>query len=297
MQASEANHFNILRQPWLYEAAAALTGGRGAEFIRDYKFDITPPTDDRPYFFHFFRWGVLPEILALRGQGGLPLLESGYLVLVATLVQALVISVVLIVLPLLLRHRRRRGTPQTVSRLRVLTYFVAIGLAFLFIEIACMQKFILFLHHPVYAAATVLTAFLVFAGLGSAWTARRNRQGIAGAKRVRRAVSAIVVLGLAYALLLEPLFDSLMLLPLAVRALVVILLLAPLAFCMGMPFPLGLGHVGERMPDYIPWAWAINGCASVLSAVMATLLAIQFGFTAVILSSLVLYLVAAWSFP
>jgi hypothetical protein len=208
------------------------------------------------------------------------------------------ISLVLIVLPLAL-HRRRApaAPPRAVSRTSILIYFVAIGLAFLFIEIASIQKFILFLHHPLYAAATVLTAFLVFAGLGSAWTARRGRPDTARSHQARRALAAIVVLGLAYAFLLDPLFDRLMLLPLVLRVLVAIVLIAPLAFCMGMPFPLALGHVGARQADDIPWAWAINGCASVLSAVLATLLAIQFGYTAVILLALALYLLAAWSFP
>jgi hypothetical protein len=83
----------------------------------------------------------------------------------------------------------------------------------------------------------------------------------------------------------------------ALRVLVTVLLIAPLAFCMGMPFPLGLARVGAGLPGFIPWAWGINGCASVVSAVMASLLAIQFGFTVVIISALLLYLAAALTFP
>jgi hypothetical protein len=75
------------------------------------------------------------------------------------------------------------------------------------------------------------------------------------------------------------------------------LLIAPLAFCMGMPFPLGLAQVAARAPALIPWAWGINGCASVLSAVSATLLAMQFGFSVVVLAALLLYLLAARLFP
>jgi hypothetical protein len=110
-------------------------------------------------------------------------------------------------------------------------------------------------------------------------------------------VAGIVLLGLGYAFLTAGLFDRLMPLAMGWRIGVAIRLIAPLAFCMGMPFPLGLARVGAGMPEFIPWAWGINGCASVLSAVIATLLAIQFGFTAVILSALVLYLLAARSFP
>ena len=176
-------------------------------------------------------------------------------------------------------------------------YFFAIGLAFLFIEIAFIQKFILFLDHPLYAVATVLTAFLVFAGLGSAAIARLRVPAVPPARLAGLAVTGILAFGLFYTLLLGPLFGSLMSLPLAARVLFGILLIAPLAFCMGMPFPLGLERVGRSMPGFIPWAWGINGCASVVSAVLASLLAIQFGFTVVIVSALLLYLAAALVFP
>jgi hypothetical protein len=297
MPATEANRFNILARPYFFEAATALAGTAAADYIARYKFDITPATDDRPYFAHFFKWKVLPEILALRGQGGLPLLESGYLVLIATLLQAALISVIFILLPLAVLHRSRQHSRATVSRSRVVLYFFAIGLAFLFIEIAFMQKFILFLHHPLYAVATVLAAFLVFAGLGSAWTARLQRSDRPPARPAWIAVAAIILIGTGHLLLSGPLLEQLMPLPLALRIGCATLLIAPLAFFMGMPFPLGLARVGAGRPALVPWAWGINGCASVLSAVMATLLAIQFGFSVVVVVALLLYLVAALSFP
>jgi hypothetical protein len=167
INAEETNQYNILAQPYFYDAATALLSEQRNQFLHDYKFELQPATDDRPYFFHFFKWNVLEEILKLRDQGGVALLEWGYLVLLATLLQAVVVSVVLILLPLLLSRRLTDKAVGPISRLRVLGYFFAIGLAFLFIEIAFIQKFILFLHHPLYAAAVVLTAFLVFAGLGS----------------------------------------------------------------------------------------------------------------------------------
>jgi hypothetical protein len=297
MPAGEANRINRLAEPYFHTAASALAGPDAADFTNRYKFDITPATDDRPYFFHFFKWRVLPEILALRGAGGLPLLEAGYLVLVATLLQALLLSLVLILLPLAVLRRRPAGAAAAPGRWRMAGYFSAIGLAFLFIEIAFMQKFILFLHHPLYAVATVLAAFLVFAGLGSAWSARLPQDGRVAARAVLYGVLLIVVLGGIYTLLLGPLFDQLIHLGMAARVTISALLIAPLAFCMGMPFPLGLAQVGVKVPEFIPWAWGINGCASVLSAVTATLLAIQFGFSSVIVAALLLYLLAVRLFP
>jgi hypothetical protein len=75
-----------------------------------------------------------------------------------------------------------------------------------------------------------------------------------------------------------------------------LLLIAPLAFCMGMPFPLALSRVSAWAPGLMPWAWGINGCASVLSAILATLLAMNVGFTCVMLIAITLYLVAAATF-
>jgi hypothetical protein len=293
MPADAANRVNVFDQPYFYQAAAALTGTEGPAFMDRYKFDITPATDDRPYFFHFFKWEALPEILALRGQGGLPLLEAGYLVLVATLLQAVVLSTVLILLPLLVLRSSPDAQADDVRPGQVVVYFFAIGLAFLFVEIAFIQKFILFLHHPLYAVAIVLTAFLLFAGAGSAVTARRDAHPRLARYATVGAVSGIALFGLLYLLLLDPVFAALMHLPVVLRILVSIALIAPLAFFMGMPFPLGLARVATERPALVPWAWGINGCASVLSAVLATLLAIQFGFSAVIIAALLLYALAA----
>ena len=295
MPPAQANRYNRLPQPYFHQAALALLGGQAGAFLADYKFDLRPATDDRPFFFRFFKWNALPEILELRGRGGMPLLEWGYLVLVATLLQALLLGALLILLPLWLKRTPATRIPPSLGHARVFGYFFALGLAFLFVEIAFLQKFLLFLYHPLYTAAVVLAAFLLFAGLGS-----RYAQGLAAAGRevagIRRAISALVALGLLYLLLLGPLFALLAALPLAAKVTVAIGLIAPLAFCMGMPFPLGLSLLGERAPQLLPWVWGVNGGASVLSAVLATLLAIHFGFTAVVLLALALYGAAAFAF-
>jgi spermidine synthase len=294
MDRDEANRHNILREPQFHDGARALLGEGREDFIDRYKFDLTPASDDRPYFNHFFRWTQLPELWQLRGEGGITLLEAGYLLLIATLVQALLVSLVLILLPLWLVRRQRQPVLARHGRGTVLLYFAAIGLAFLFLEIAFIQRFTLFLHHPLYAITTVLTAFLLFAGLGSAFSRRlaaagRHRPG------VQWAVIGILLIGLVYQPLLGPLFAALAALSLTFKILVSIVLIAPLAFCMGMPFPLALSALGRHTPSLIPWAWGVNGCASVLSAALATLLAIHLGFSTVLLIALALYLVAAWS--
>jgi hypothetical protein len=173
-------------------------------------------------------------------------------------------------------------------------YFFLLGLAFLFVEIAFIQKFILFLSHPLYAIAVVLSGFLVFAGAGSAYSGRlvhrvaRNKHSA-----VTMAVAGISAIAILYVALLPMLFQQLMGLADSVKMVLSIFLIAPLAFCMGMPFPIGLNRVANSAPDFIPWAWGINGFASVLSASLATLLAIEFGFTAVVLFAVGFYASAA----
>jgi hypothetical protein len=293
IDAAEVNRFNVMAEPQLYRAAQALLGPERERFLADYKFNLEPATDDKPYFFRFFTWRALPEILTLFGRGGVPLLDTGYLILAATLLQAVAASLVLILLPLWFLRRSPAPGAAGAQRWRVLVYFSALGLAFLFLEIAFIQKFILFLHHPLYAVAVVLTAFLLFAGAGSRYS-QRLAQANAG---VTVAVAAIAAASLVYLFALDRLLAPLAGLADSLRILLSVVLIAPLAFFMGIPFPLGITRVGQRTPNLIPWAWGINGCASVISAVLATLLAMHFGFTVVVLTAVALYGIAALSLP
>ena len=288
MPADEANRFNQQERPYLYEGAVALLGPDREQFLARYPFELRPATDDKPYFFRFFKWRMLPELWAKRAHGGLGQLEWGYLVLMATLAQALLAGMVLILLPLWLGWRPDRARARG-PRGWVLVYFTAIGLGFLFLEIAFIQKFILFLSHPLYAVAVALCTFLVGAGLGSAVSRRlADRRGA-----VKWAVAGITVVAVVYLLALPALFQWALPWPEPVKRVCAVGLIAPLAFWMGMPFPLGLSQLARTAPGPVPWAWAINGCASVVSAVLATVLAMQVGFSGVVLAAILLYLVAA----
>ena len=289
MERREANRYNILQQPYFYDGVVSLLGGESARFIARYKFNIQPSTDDRPYFANFLKWRTMPEILRLKGQGGMVLLESGSLILLLTLLQAIAASLVLVLLPVLARPHVP-AQEAVWSRSRIAAYFCAIGLGFLFLEIAFMQKFILYLGHPLYAAATVLAVFLVFAGMGS-------RYGQAKQIHAIWPVAFILVLGSVDLAAVIFVSGSLNMLPGSLKILIAIILLGPLAFSMGMPFPLALTGIGAAAPHLVPWAWAVNGCASVIGAVLATLVAVHFGFAAVVVTALVLYGFAALLFP
>lgn len=288
--------YNQMAEPWFRTGTRALLSAARDQYLDEYKFDLEPATDNRPYFHHFTKWSSLPEIFRIRDRGGMSLIEWGYLVLVMTLLIAVVLSVILIALPLLALPRASAEDSNSVSKTRVVLYFLAIGIAFLFMEIAFMQKFILFLHHPLYSFAATLAAFLVFAGVGSYLSSSLarlyNRRTM-----LLWAVAGIVIISLGYILLLDSLFMWLSAIPVLLKVLLTVLLVAPLALLMGMPFPLALSFLADHARPLIPWAWGINGCASVISASLATLLAIHSGFSAVIMVAVLLYLSVVFVFP
>ena len=299
MSPMEANRFNILSKPYFYQGAKALLGDSRERFLADYKFNLNPSTDNQPFFFSFFRWGTLSEIAGRYGEGGVPLLDTGYLILVATLMQAGIASIVLILVPLVFLRGQAITGAKTMGTRRIFVYFAALGPGFLFIEIAFIQKLTLFLHDPLYAIAVALTAFLIFAGLGSAFVHRRMMVAATDPYRagIMRPVAFLVVLSGVYMLVLPSVFDTFIQLPDIARILISIVVIAPLAFCMGMPFSMGLSELGRHAPTLIPWAWGINGCTSVVSTVLATMIAIHYGFNAVVVGATLFYVVAALNFP
>lgn len=295
-RARADERFHLLEPSTLFDGVQALLSADARAYVRAYRFDIEPARDDRPYFGHFFRWRSLPELWRLRAQGGAVLLDSGYLVLVATLVQAMVLALVLVLLPL--RALSRDGGAAPPSRLRVGAYFLALGLAFLLVEIATLARLTLLVGHPWLAANVGLAAILLCAGLGSLhaqrWMSGSQPDDAALASRIAWAVRAIV-LGLAWQIAVFAAAHALASSwPLALRALLGFIGIAPLAFAMGMPFPLGLARLSRSAPAFVPWAWGLNGCASVIAAILALLLAIAIGLRATLVIAVVLYGAAAW---
>jgi spermidine synthase len=296
LKAEQSNRYNQLSEGDFYQATRQIVSGKLNELLDNYKFDLRPATDDRPYFNHFFKWRSFLEALELRGSGGMPLIEWGYVVLLLSLVISVLLSALLILLPLLLLPKS--SSPSDSSNLNgsIFGYFGAIGLAFLLIEIGTIQKFQLFLHHPIYAIAASLTAFLCFSGLGS-YLSERLSQNQKYKQSASKVIIALCGIGLGYLLFLPTLFEALTHLSMASKIGLSILLIAPMAICMGMPFPLAIASLKQSNPEQIPWAWGINGYASVISAGLSTLIAIEFGFTTVLLCAILLYLLALILFP
>jgi len=292
VEQHDANRYTVLESPVYFDAAQAILSADRDAFYRRYPFHVRPATDDCPYFFRYFKWAALPRLLRSMGTQWVPFVEWGYLTLLATLLQAIVVSTVLILLPLALGGMKnpKSKTQNPKSPLWLTLYFAALGAAYLSLEMAFIQRFMLFLAYPVYAVAVVLTAFLLFSGLGSLCS---DRLPGSPARRVAAAVAGIALSGGMLLAGLGPIFDAGAAWPDIVRIAVGLMLLAPLAFCMGIPFPTGFQLVSDRAERLVPWAWGINGCASVVGATFATFTAVHLGFRVVVLLALGTYGIAA----
>ena len=283
MESAEANRYQRLAEPYFHDGVARLLGARIDNDERPYAYRLTPATDDRPYPYRFSRWLELAQLRRGGVQGSVSAIDTGFLVAVITLALATMASVLLILAPLLanrLVSAKDATRADRAWRWRTAVYFSLIGSAFLFVEIAWIQRLQLFLGHPVYATAFVLAVFLVFAGLGSLWCQRRG--GHTDQRRLRLAVAGIGAISLLYLAGFDAWLLQFSHLTLAVRGLITITVLAPLAFLMGMPFPLGLRRISDEAGNLIPWAWGINGCTSVISAVVAPLLAMEIGISGLV---------------
>jgi hypothetical protein len=285
--SAPSTRFNLVEAPVLFDAARATAQGEeaAAHFAAAYPFDVRPATDARPYPHTFLGSRALRVMLERSRSDWLPFAEWGYVAVLATLVQGAVLASLLLLIPALFL---RSGTSGG-RRGFLLGYFGALGLAYLLAEIAAIQQLTLLLGHPVYAVAAVLAAMLVGSGIGSVWS---DRLATARARTVTLGL-ALACGALAVGLL--PLVHAVEGTGLVARATAAVLVLGPLAFVMGMPFPLGLRRLARDDAAGVAWAWAANGFASVVAAPLAVMIALELGSEAVFAAAAVAYAMAAVS--
>jgi hypothetical protein len=287
LDPTATNRFSVIPdERYSVLAAELLTAVDPQPMYAGYEFDISPPTDDHPFFGHYFKWNQTADVLGSLGRTWQPFGGAGYLVLVAFLVLATLSAVVLIVAPLAVRRRARGDGSAVPAGLRWWTvgYFGLLGLAFLLMEIPLVQLYILLVGDPTTAFAVVLFAVLMASGVGSMVS-----------PRVSWRAGAVLLTGtaVAYPFLIRGLTTVALPAPLLVRVMVGAVAITPLGFLMGIMFPRGIAYLERRAPHLVPWAWGINGTVSVISAVTAALLALAFGFSFVLAMGAVGYGLAA----
>ncbi len=202
---------------------------------------------------------------------------------------------IVLMIPVLVR--RKAALPRSPTGgifTRTLLYFGLLGLGYLFIELAYIQKLSMFLGDATTSFAVTLSSMLVFSGLGS-WSSHRLR---ANPRRgLRQSVPVIAAGTLLIAFVLDPLLLAAIALPQALKLLVAVAVVAPFAFAMGRPFPLGNTAVGNTAAHLVPWAWAVNGAFSVISTPLASLISSALGWRVVLVAAFALYLSTLLVFP
>ena len=286
---------------YYYHAAQRILAGEEEReaFFSDYVYNVRPPNDNRPYFHSFFRWDSLSRYIESYGQFWFQRLELGYAVVVVTFLQVVIAALVLVLAPVLVLRRQTRVARGGRGRAAIawtVLHFTAIGLGFLFIEMLHIQRITRFLGDPIYSTAAVLTAILVFSGIGSYMQGRLARRPGPGA-RIRFAGFAVTVLALVYYLALDPVLNLAIEAGEPVRFVVSLILLFPISFMLGWLMPAGLEAAGGGSADLIPLAWAVNGVASVAATPLSVMVASGFGFFGVTLLAAVCYLAVALAAP
>jgi spermidine synthase len=257
-----------------------------AGLIADYPLDISPATDNRPFFFNIVRFGDLLDP-SLSASGVYRTSMEAILILAIVMVVLVVVGMLFILVPLWLGSRRRNLARPSA---RLLTYFAMLGLGFIMVEVPTIQELTIYLGRPVYSLAVVLFSLLLFSGLGSLWSGRRWSGG--RAPEPERIFPLLVGLVVLHAVAGSWLLHQTMGQPFQARLLITTALLAALGFLMGMPFPVGMRWAGLRQPGVVPWLWGINGLTSVLGSALSIALAIHLGFQFTLVVAAGLYAVA-----
>jgi hypothetical protein len=256
------------------EFGAVTDSRRHADFVGSYPLNIEAPTDDTPFFFHMLRAGDLLRASTYQGMNDINLKAIKVLGTLLAVVSGL--SLLAIVAPLALRRHVRQN-----RALSLVIYFAAIGLGFMMVEIGQLERLIVFLGHPIYGLTVVLFILLVASSLGSLFSSRFGRY------------VALLPLFLLVFIAGSPLVTrSFVAQATPVRFAISAALLFPSAFFMGMAFPLGMKYA--RHDDAAPaaWYWGINGAFSVISSVLAVVVAVFWGVTATLLVGLASYVIA-----
>ncbi len=265
--------------------ARAITEGREDAFLASYPYDVSPVTDDSPFFFQYTRLGSIGRIFRGGSVAVRELIQGNWtwVVIGLILLQAAVLAGFILRLP------RRAGLRLGATQRPSAVLFATLGLGYALLQMALVQKLVLFLSHPVMSIAVVVPTLLVFGGIGSAASERLLPP------RRAAAISLLVLPGLilAYRFGLDPALAHLGGTSLTLRALVVVLVLAPLGLGLGLPFANALRMTSDRDPNIVPWAFALNGAMSVIGSTSAVFFAMISGFSGVLALAALTYAVAA----
>lgn len=268
---------NILNDSTFYNLSNELIGVKSTGIVENYPFNIMAPTDNSPFFSQFLKISMFGEYSRWLGAG-MPFLELGYLIVWVCLAVCILLSVLAIAVPVLFAFRKGNADVP------LWHYFAFIGLGYMLIEISLIQKSILIVGNPITASALIISTVLCFSAIGSYISAR-----FSFASSIFYVISGIVLLTLLLAFLSQPIFSYITGYSIWYRVSLLVLLVSPLSFLMGMSFPLAMKQVSAKKPHQIPVVWGVNGFFSVIAAPIGAIIAVEWGFNQVFVLSAFFY--------
>jgi hypothetical protein len=253
-------------------------------FYDSYPLEVRPTTDDRPFFFHTTRLRNQFQVAFGRSM----LFGNGLSALLTLMGISAALVVLFIIGPLALGGERpERGWAGW------LAYFAALGAGFMLLEVALLQRLVLLLGHPVFSLTVTLFALLLGTGLGSLLSRRVPQEGTRSF--ALRATAAVILTGVAAIAILPRVIDVAIPWPLPARVLVAAALMLPAGVLLGVPLPSGMRLLAATRPALIPWGWGMNGAFSVVGATLAVFIAMNWGFSATLLASALVYALAGFT--
>ncbi len=256
-------------------------------FYDSYQFDVRPISDDRPFFFYTVQprdlWRFVMH--ASRATEDYKI-NSALPVLFGLVIISIVATLIILSLPPLLLGQQ---LPRGKGSIRSLLFFLFIGAGYILIQVALIQKFVLFLGHPTYALTVIIFSMLLSSGIGSFASKRLVHSSL---RRLTIVMMLIVAAVIALSIVVTPVSEGGVALPFPAKVLISVALIAPVGFAMGMPFPTGLTLLERIMPASVRWAWAINAAASVMGSAAAMFFAIYLGLRMTLIIGGLLYLLA-----
>ena len=259
-------------------------------FYAAYPQDITPTTDDRPFFFHTTK--VESQFQTAFGRS--MLFGNGLSALLTLMAISGALVVLFVVGPLVVVGRGASSSERPRGWMAWLAFFGALGAGFMLIEVAVLQRFVLLLGHPVYSLTVTLFSLLLGTGLGAAWSRRFDDRGLRRTGAI--ALALVAVLGCLILIVITPLVAWAIPFTRPARMAIAVVTLVPLGVALGLPMPTGLRMLGAKAPQMIPWAWAMNGALSVVGATLAIFIAMNWGFSTTLLAASGAYLIGLSAF-
>lgn len=284
MRKEMANHFNVFDEPFHYLALRdleeAYREGKADQYFKQYLLDVSPQSDHRPFPNRFLKWSRLKAIYKSTGSRFYSLIMSGEIIVAVVFIEALVLSILLLLLPLFSLSKHRNGPlfPLTL-------FFFSIGAGFMFLELFFIKAFLLLFGNPTISFTMVLAGILIFSGIGgfcSQWMRLKD---------LRYALFGLAIVLILLFIGLDRTVHYLLRFPGGLQYLFAFLLLFPPGFLIGLPFTLGMRYL-LKTPAERAYAWAVNGCASVLASIASMQIALSLGIPMILVCAFIAYVLA-----